>query len=201
MRKFRTLTTKLLATGVAFLLVAMASISLTMWIAWQLEGSAAAVNEAGRLRMHTLRMALALQEESAPELAQRVQQFDASLELLRTGDPTRPLYVPWSEATRSRFEAIRTRWTKVHRLWMERPQPSAAEVLVQDDAFVQRMDGFVDAIEVEIMHWTSVLHLFQLLLVAVPIAAALVAGGRAADRHDQNPSVDWNSPTRRSEAA
>ena len=173
MRKFRTLTTKLLATGVAFLLVAIASISLTIWIAWQLEGSAAAVNEAGRLRMHTLRMALALQEESAPELAQRVQQFDASLELLRTGDPTRPLYVPWSEATRSRFEAIRTRWTKVHRLWMERPQPSAAEVLVQADAFVLRMDGFVDAIEVEIMHWTSVLHLFQLLLVAVAIAAAV----------------------------
>ena len=173
MRKFRTLTTKLLATGIAFLLVAMASISLTMWIAWQLEGSAAAVNEAGRLRMHTLRMALALQEESASELAQRVQQFDASLELLRTGDPTRPLYVPWSHDTRTRFEAVRAGWTQVHSLWTQRPRPDAATVLAQADDFVLRMNGFVDAIEVEIMRWTSALHLLQLLLVAVAIAAAV----------------------------
>ena len=61
MRKVPTLTTKLLTLGVGFLLVALASISLTLWITWRLEGGAAAVNEAGRLRMHTLRMALALQ--------------------------------------------------------------------------------------------------------------------------------------------
>jgi two-component system nitrate/nitrite sensor histidine kinase NarX len=46
-------------------------------------------------------------------------------------------------------------------------------VLVQADAFVARMDGFVDAIEVEIARWTAVLHLFQLFLVAVAIAAAV----------------------------
>ncbi|MBP6598767.1 MAG: type IV pili methyl-accepting chemotaxis transducer N-terminal domain-containing protein [Giesbergeria sp.] len=173
MRKYRTLTTKLLLTGIAFLLVAMASISLTMWIAWQLEGSAAAVNEAGRLRMHTLRMALALQHESPDALAQRVQQFDASVELLRTGEPTRPLYVPWSEATRTRFEAVRAGWRQVRSQWMQRSRPDAAAVLAQADDFVLRMNDFVDAIEVEIMRWTAALHLLQLLLVAVAIAAAV----------------------------
>lgn len=173
MRPSHTLTTKLLAMGLVFLLVAMASISLTLWIAWRLEGSAAAVNEAGRLRMNTLRMVLALPGESPSELAQRVQQFDASLELLRVGDPTRPLYVPWSEDTRSRFDSIRTAWASVHGQWLGAQRPGAAALLVQADAFVQRMDGFVDAIEVEIMRWTAVLHLFQLLLVAVAIAAAV----------------------------
>ncbi|WP_027996361.1 type IV pili methyl-accepting chemotaxis transducer N-terminal domain-containing protein [Simplicispira psychrophila] len=173
MRKSHTLTTKLLAMGLVFLLVAMASISLTLWIAWRLEGSAAAVNEAGRLRMHTLRIVLALPGESPAELAQRVLQFDASLELLRVGDPMRPLYVPWSEDTRSRFDAIRTAWASVHGQWLGSQRPGAAAVLGQADAFVQRMDGFVDAIEVKIMRWTAVLHLFQLLLVAVAIAAAV----------------------------
>ena len=87
MRKTHTLTTKLLLMGLGFLLVAITSIGLTLWITWKLEGSAAAVNEAGRLRMHTLRLALALPNEPLPELQQRVNQFNASLDLLQTGDP------------------------------------------------------------------------------------------------------------------
>ena len=173
MRKTHTLTTKLLAMGLVFLLVAIASISLTLWITWRLEGGAAAVNEAGRLRMHTLRMALALPTEPQVDLQRRVRLFDTSLELLRTGDPTRPLYVPWSRKSLSRFEEVRRAWADLHHQWLSASPPGAAAVLVQADAFVLRMDGFVDAIEVEIMRWTAVLHLFQLFLVAVAIAAAV----------------------------
>ncbi|OYU98366.1 MAG: hypothetical protein CFE45_16760, partial [Burkholderiales bacterium PBB5] len=49
------LSTKLGAIGSALLLMAFASISLTLWVTWQLEGGAAAVNEAGRMRMQTWR--------------------------------------------------------------------------------------------------------------------------------------------------
>ena len=35
------------------LLMALLSISLTLWVTWQLEGGEAAVNEAGRMRMQT----------------------------------------------------------------------------------------------------------------------------------------------------
>jgi two-component system nitrate/nitrite sensor histidine kinase NarX len=38
------LSTKLLRTGIALLVVALASISLTLWVTWHLEGGAAAVN-------------------------------------------------------------------------------------------------------------------------------------------------------------
>ena len=58
MRKKPSLSTKLLALGVGFLLIALASIGLTLWVTWQLEGGAAAVNEAGRLRMNMLRMVI-----------------------------------------------------------------------------------------------------------------------------------------------
>ncbi|RYF78980.1 MAG: histidine kinase, partial [Comamonadaceae bacterium] len=97
MRSKPTLTTKLLALGAGFLLVALASISLTLWVTWKLEGGAAAVNEAGRLRMNMLRMVLVLQTEPPSTvrnaLLERARQFDASLELLRKGDPSRPLFV------------------------------------------------------------------------------------------------------------
>lgn len=173
MRKTHTLTTKLLLMGLGFLLVAITSIGLTLWITWKLEGSAAAVNEAGRLRMHTLRLALALPNEPLPELQQRVNQFNASLDLLQTGDPGRPLYVPWRQKSRARFADIRATWAALHHQWLGPSPPSAPAVLLQADAFVARMDNFVDAIEIEIVRWTAVLHLFQLFLVAVAIAAAV----------------------------
>lgn len=47
------LASKLMAIGGVFLVLALASIGLTLWVTWQLEGGAAAVNEAGRMRMRS----------------------------------------------------------------------------------------------------------------------------------------------------
>jgi nitrate/nitrite-specific signal transduction histidine kinase len=65
---FRTasLSTKLIRIGASLLVVALASISLTLWVTWQLEGGAAAVNEAGRMRMQTWRLASAVQTSLSP---------------------------------------------------------------------------------------------------------------------------------------
>ena len=132
MRTKPTLTTKLLALGAGFLLVALASISLTLWVTWKLEGGAAAVNEAGRLRMNMLRMVLVLQTEPAEALQERARLFDASLELLRTGDPSRPLFVPWSEDTRARFDALRAQWAQARSGWTGPLPPDRAHTLAQD---------------------------------------------------------------------
>ena len=45
------LAAKLGTLGAALMVLALGSIALTLWVTWQLEGGAAAVNEAGRLRM------------------------------------------------------------------------------------------------------------------------------------------------------
>ena len=77
--------------------MALASIGLTLWVTWQLEGGAAAVNEAGRLRMQTWRLTSAVQAQLPPaEVAALVAQFDESLNMLRSGDPSRPMFVPWA---------------------------------------------------------------------------------------------------------
>ena len=90
------LSTKLVRLGAGFLIVALTSIGLTLWVTWQLEGGAAAVNEAGRMRMQTWRITSAVQAQAPPaDVAALVTQFDESLALLRSGDPGRPLFVPW----------------------------------------------------------------------------------------------------------
>lgn len=173
MRNQPTLTTKLLALGVGFLVVALASISLTLWVTWKLEGGAAAVNEAGRLRMNMLRMVLVLQTEPPAAVEERARLFDASLDLLRTGDPSRPLFVPWSDETRTLFDAIRARWAQARTDWVGPLPPDRAATLAQADEFVREVDAFVDAIELQIAGWTAALHLFQLFMMALAVVAAV----------------------------
>jgi len=173
MRTRPTLTAKLLAVGAGFLMVALASIGLTLWVTWKLEGGAAAVNEAGRLRMNMLRMVLVLRTESPEAVLERARHFDASLELLRTGDPSRPLFVPWSGETRERFDAIRAQWAEARAGFVSGRAGERAQTLARADAFVQKVDGFVEAIELQIAGWTAALHLFQLFMMALAIVAAV----------------------------
>ena len=172
MRHRPTLSTKLLAMGTAFLLVALASIGFTLWVTWKLEGGAAAVNEAGRLRMNMLRMVLAQQSGTPQEFDQLAQRFDTSLELLRTGDPSRPLFVPWSDATRQHYMQIVQEWQAIRSQWRARA-PTHEQALVRGDTFVTELDAFVQAIEEQIARWTAGLHLFQLLMVALAIAVVV----------------------------
>jgi len=174
MRKKAKLSTKLLAMGLVFLTVALGAIGFTLWVTWELEGGAAAVNEAGRLRMNMLRMVLARQNESPREFAQFERRFEAGLELLRKGDPTRPLFVPWSADTRERYRSINVQWQRIRQEWRQAEAgEGTAAAMARSDAFVQELDGFAQSIELQIMRWTAVLHLFHLFLVALTIGAAV----------------------------
>jgi two-component system nitrate/nitrite sensor histidine kinase NarX len=169
-----TLTAKLVATGLGFLLLALGSIGFTLWVTWNLQGSAAAVNEAGRLRMQTYRLALAVAGAAGPqEVAALGRGFDQGIELLRAGDPSRPLLVPWTAESRRQFEALRASWAQLRGAW---EQPSAGRPAVstrQADDFVALVDGFVGGIESEIARWTAILNMFQLAMVALAIASAV----------------------------
>lgn len=169
-----TLTAKLTATGVTFLVLALASIGLTLWVSWKLEGGAAAVNEAGRLRMTTWQMAQGLAPEGAqPHAATRrlAARFESSLDLLGTGDPSRPLSVPWAEGTRASYEAVRRDWRALSDAWLG--QQPRGDVAARAEAFVAEVDALVAAIEAELAHWTTILRLFQLAMMGLAIASAV----------------------------
>ena len=70
--------------GLALLGLAMVSIASTMWITRKLDGGAAAVNEAGRLRMQAWRLLSAeLIRHDVQARVELVQEFDQTLERLR----------------------------------------------------------------------------------------------------------------------
>ncbi len=172
MRTRTTLTTKLLTMGMVFLLVTLSSISVTLWVTWKLEGGAAAVNEAGRLRMRTMRMALAVENGARDKLLANAEMIEGSLELLRNGDPDHPLFVPWSDDTRARFEDVRRQWATVREEWLAPKAPAVPVLVARADAMAEVMNSFVDAIEVQIARWTAALHVLQLFMMGLTLLVA-----------------------------
>lgn len=174
MQRRWSLTAKLVATGLTFLLLALTSIGLTLWVTWNLQGSAAAVNEAGRMRMQTYRLALAVANGAEPvQVADLARQFDQSLDLLELGDPSRPLVVPWTARSREQFHGLRQRWSHLRRGWEPGAGRPDGEMAHDADEFATSIDGFVGGIEAQIARWTSILNLFQLAMMALAIASAV----------------------------
>lgn len=175
MRREGRLSTKFLLLSLLLLSVALVSIGLTIWATRQLDGGAAAVNEAGRMRMQTWRLVAAVElERPSAEIDALAAQFDRSLALLRDGDPTRPLSVPWDDETEALFRELSAAWQVVRGETVGRTAVEPAEVMAAADTFVDRVDGFVLAIEHRMERLTAGLNLFQLGMVALAVAGSVL---------------------------
>jgi two-component system nitrate/nitrite sensor histidine kinase NarX len=169
------LSTKLSRIGAGLLLLALVSIGLTLWVTWQLEGGAAAVNEAGRMRMQTWRLASAVQAQLPPDqIAMMVAEFDESLALLRNGDASRPLFVPWDDAVRGEFAQVQALWQAERSQWMQADGLDALSSQRLAGDFVTATDRFVLAIEHRLSGYTAILNLFQLVMMALAVLGAVV---------------------------
>jgi two-component system nitrate/nitrite sensor histidine kinase NarX len=166
------LTTKLAALVATLLALAVTSIGLTLWITWQLDGGAAAINEAGRMRMQTYRVALVLRD-SPSQTKQLAQHFDDSLELLQHGDPVRPLFVPWNAEARQRFAQVQQRWQALRPVWTSPNPPAASDVVREANDFVTLIDAFDSTIEAQLTRWTAILNAAQIGLLVLAIGSSL----------------------------
>ncbi len=174
LRKHWSLGAKLALLGVPFLLLALLSTALTLWVSWQLDGGAAAVNEAGRMRMQSYRMSLAIGTGQTEALATQVKEFESSLNVLRIGDADRPLFVPWDDTVRARFETVEKDWLNYQTRWINKQPVAVSNLRDETLAFAAHIDTFVSSIESHIAHWTAMLHILQMSMLAMAVMGAAV---------------------------
>ena len=172
MAKDFTLKKKLTFIGVALLVLAMFSITFTLWVTWKLEGGAAAINEAGRMRMQTYQLALLANHDKKSQVIDLVGKFDKSLSLLSLGDPARPLFVPWNELNKAEFIGIQNDWLEIKSILASNQYQVLSTT--HAESFVRRIDRFVSSIEAEVDYWTGLLHLFQFGMLAISLITSLV---------------------------
>ena len=173
MKRHWTLTAKIALFSGVFLLLSLMSVGATLWISWNLEGGAAAVNVAGQLRMLSYKVALSAASPDKTRLAADLRRMQGNLDLLRIGSPSRPLYVPWDAAIRTRYDAVRAHWQSLQPRWESASQahPVPREEV---DQFVTQINAFVGAIEHRLDFWTTVLHAFQMGLAVLVVIGALL---------------------------
>jgi len=164
-----TLGIKLTLVAAPLLLLALVSIGLTLWVSWQLDGGAAAVNEAGRMRMQAYRLSLSIGTGDIAALPQEVQQFEHSLRLLREGDPERPLFMPWDDTVRERYTTVDRHWAQFRDRWTRGKVSESAGLVSDTVAFTDQIDRMVSAIEQHLSRWTTVLHLLQVGVMALAV--------------------------------
>lgn len=165
---------KLALVGAPFMLLALLSTAATLWVSWQLDGGAAAVNEAGRMRMQSYRMALSVGTRETSGLADQVKEFDRSLSLLKSGDPERPLFVPWDNTVRTRFQTVEQDWTNYRLRWIDAKPDILRDLRAETVAFASHINDLVTGIESHMAHWTAMLHLLQMSMLAMAILGAAV---------------------------
>ena len=163
---------KLALVATPFLVLTLLAISATLWVSWQLEGGAAAVNEAGRLRMQAYRLSLSVATGDDVGRQRQVAEFDDTLALLRRGEPERPLFVPWDNTVRARFARVEHDWLELRRRIHAPAATDAATLRTQAAGFVDDIDALVGAVEVHMSRWTALQH----LLLSAVLALALAAG-------------------------
>jgi len=171
-RKHWSLSAKLTLVGMPFLLLALLATAATLWVSWQLDGGAAAVNEAGRMRMQAYRLSLSLGTGEMTAVPTQLNEFEDSLAVLRHGDPERPLFVPWDDTVQRRFAVIEQDWQRFRALAAEPATPQ--ELRTRTITFVEHIDAFVQGIEHHISRWTAILHLLQTTMMAMVVLGALV---------------------------
>jgi two-component system nitrate/nitrite sensor histidine kinase NarX len=182
MRNPQKLSAKLVGVQVVFLAVALVSIGLTLLVSWRLEGSAAAINDAGSLRMRTYRLVYLAEEAQRPGataaettavIGRDIADFEQVVATLRSGDPSRPLFVPDTAAIAQEFAALDAEWAMLkpalERVEVGVPLPLERARIEQFVALVNRL---VATLEQDIAQTTSLLRTIQLALVALAIAGA-----------------------------
>ena len=175
MKRTSTLSSKLVRIGTGLLVVALISIGLTLWVTWQLSGSAAALNEAGRMRMQTWRLTSEVQAQLAPSaIAALTREFDDSMRLLKNGDPSRPLFVPWDEEVQRRYAVVDRLWQSQKLRYTTRPIMDHDQLVEEATIFLKAIDDFVWSIEGQMAGLTAILNLFQIVMMALAIGAAVI---------------------------
>ncbi|HJV27565.1 MAG TPA: type IV pili methyl-accepting chemotaxis transducer N-terminal domain-containing protein [Aromatoleum sp.] len=193
LRPRNSLATKITGILLVFFLVALTAIGITLFMSWQLEGAAAAINDAGSLRMRAYRIAnllaradatsLGEPEEFSAALRGELDQFDDVLDELRRGDPKRPLFIPRDNDIPADLDRMTDSWSgRVRPLLRELitdPDPSRlhGELAAFDRTtteFVGGMNAVVLKMEQSYARNTDILRASQVSLIALAVIGTLV---------------------------
>lgn len=179
------LSTRIIAISVTGLCIVLTMISGTLWLSWQLEGAAAAINDTGSLRMRANRIAIELAEAAAgrpQRTGEEMAAFDHTLAELKHGNAMRPLFLPSDKAVQAQMQVVVERWQTKLKPAAERELKATlaasrgnhkSDYLITLPAFVSEADKLVSMIERDNARKTTWLRSSQAVLLVIACIGTL----------------------------
>ena len=186
------LSTRIIGILLAFFLVALGSVGLTLYWSWQLEGVAAAINDGGSLRMRSWKIAhqvslltldAADRAKRLSAIAQEIGGLEGVQHGLERGDPQRPLFVP-------RDQGIPRAVAHLGEVWLTRIRPLAERAMAARDplaqasaikdfeevtaAFVDEINAVVHRMEISYARNTTLLRSLQIMLLGLAVLGTIL---------------------------
>ena len=171
MKNIPQLSTRIVISSVVALSLVLSMVGWTLWLSWQLAGTAAAINETGSLRMRANRIGLNLLRHDEAAQAQVVVDLREQGRILAhfAGDlPGRPLFLSTDAPLRQQFHAVTTRWDELADLAHEAlVEGDSTAYLAQLPGFVAEADRLVHVLEVGNASKTTRLRILQSVLIVM----------------------------------
>ncbi|HPB91886.1 MAG TPA: type IV pili methyl-accepting chemotaxis transducer N-terminal domain-containing protein [Rugosibacter sp.] len=182
--------TKITGLLVFYFLLALIAIGSTLLVSWRLEGGAAAINDAGRERMRSYRIAFLLsqyahnpQADLRIAIEKEVSSFENTLTELELGNPQRPLFLPKEIDVKSQMTLLRATWhEKIKPLIQQILMTPSADVqakFLEDyrpaiEAYVESINKLVSMVEHNNAHATGMLRSLQIALVSLALIGTIL---------------------------
>jgi nitrate/nitrite-specific signal transduction histidine kinase len=181
---------KIIGLLVFYFLVALVAIGSTLLVSWRLEGGAAAINDAGRERMRSYRIAYLLEQYVKQPNAQlrtdielEVTSFEATLSELEQGNPLRPLSLPKDVGVKVRMIQLRQTWKNtiqphIHQILKSNNIIEQQLLLTQYrpklEQFVASINHLVGMVEHSNARATTLLRFLQVAIVSLALVGTIL---------------------------
>jgi two-component system, NarL family, nitrate/nitrite sensor histidine kinase NarX len=175
---------------VFYFFIAITAIGCTLYVSWQLEGAAAAINDAGKERMRTYRIAYLLtqyaQEPSLDQendIRQELGRFEKTLTELQHGNPQRPLFIPDDPLIQGQMQTLLESWAQDIRPRIEQilrvdVEHERRQLLTEyrpvTEHFVDQIDALVAMVESSNARSTTLLRSIQIALMVVALLGTIL---------------------------
>lgn len=181
---------KIIGLLVFYFLVALVAIGSTLLVSWRLEGGAAAINDAGRERMRSYRIAYLLEQyvkqPALPllhDIDQEVIFFEKTLSELERGNSQRPLSLPKDAAVKAQMSELRSSWqntiqphiTKIlNPINTNEQQVLLAHYRPMLEQYVSGINELVSMVEHSNARATTLLRFLQIALVSLALVGTIL---------------------------
>lgn len=169
---------------ILFFLAAVAAIGGTLLVSWQLEGGAAAINDAGSQRMRMFKLALLLDNNApAEDIQMEIDRADRIFLSLKEGDPQRAVPPPAEKSVAAGVVVITTTWQLAGRplieSYLSAQDPETRRIaskayLMWARGFVTQIDSVVSQMEHVYTFNTNLLRTVQIALLALAFIGTLL---------------------------